>query len=272
MSIRRLACCIFAATAFIAAPAFGASNSWTYSELNKTFPGASGNSPEDDARPGEYYFMRAVDAVHAGDYAHAIDMYQVAASWGYKDAQYNLGVIYAKGADGVKVDLPRAMAWMALAAERDDKRYVEARELIYGLLDKAQWDEANAIWRDLKTTYADAVALPRAKARWAEARNGATGSHLGSPGGRLEVGTPTDNSGLVRIFTATDSAIGKSVPQVGRTAADIAGPNTVDGTIAYGALRATDNPYDPRFNPVGTATVQPPQTVGDGKTNDSGKG
>jgi len=270
MSLRRIALCTLA-TLFVAAPAF-ASNPWTYSELNKTIPGASGNSPEDDARPGAYYFMRGVEAVNAGDYVHAIDMYQVAASWGYKDAQYNLGVIYAKGAEGVKVDLPRAMAWMALAAERNDKRYVEARELVYSLLDKGQWDEANVIWRDLKLTYADAVALPRAKARWAEARNGATGSHLGSPGGRLEVGTPTNNTGLVRTFTATDTVQGQAVPLVGRTAADIAGPNTVDGTIAYGTLRATDNPYDPRFDPVGTATVQPPQPVGSDKTNEPGKG
>lgn len=270
MSIRRIAFCIFAA-AFVSAPA-AAANNWAYSELNKTVPGANGNSPEDDARPGEYYFMRGVDAVHNGDYRHAIDMYQVAASWGYKDAQYNLGVIYAKGAGDIKADLPRAMAWMALAAERDDKRYVEARELVYSLLDKAQWDEANVIWRDLKVTYADAVALPRAKARWAEARNAATGSHLGSPGGHLEVGTPTDNSGLVKISEAVDHPLGISIPTVAKTAQDIAGPNTVDGTIAYGALRATDNPYDPRFNPVGTATVQPPQTVGDGKTSDPGKG
>src|SRR5262249_10179374 len=158
-----------------------AAGNWTFSELNKTIPGANGNSPEDDARPGEYYFMRGVDAVHAGDYTHAIAMYEVAASWGYKNAQYNLGVIYARG-QGVPVDLPRAMAWMALAAERDDKQYVEARELVYSLLDKAQWDQANEIWRTLKPTYADAVALPRAKARWAEARNAATGSHVGSPG------------------------------------------------------------------------------------------
>jgi hypothetical protein len=270
MSIRRIAFCVLAAL-FVAAPA-AASNPWTYSELNKTVPGANGNSPEDDARPGEYYFMRGVDAVHAGDYTHAIDMYQVAASWGYKDAQYNLGVIYAKGEQGVPADLPRAMAWMALAAERNDKRYVEARELVYSLLNKEQWDQANVIWRDLKLTYADAVALPRAKARWAEARNGATGSHVGSPGGRLEVGSWTDGPGLVKISTFVDSPLGTQVPTVGRSAADVAGPNTVDGTVAYGALRATDNPYDPRFFPVGTATVQPPQTVGEAKSNDPGKG
>ena len=127
-----LACGLWAVCACAAA-----ANNWAYSELNKTIPGQGGNSPEDDARPGEYYFMRGAEAFRAGDYAHAVRMYEAASSWGYKNAQYNLGVMYARG-QGVDVDLPRAMAWPALAAERNDKQYVAARELVYSLLDKAQ--------------------------------------------------------------------------------------------------------------------------------------
>jgi hypothetical protein len=237
-----------------------AANNWAYSELNKTIPGQGGNSPEDDARPGEYYFMRGVEAFQANDFGHAVKMYEAAASWGYKNAQYNLAVMYARG-QGLPADLPRAMAWAALAAERNDKQYVQARELIYASLDTAQWDQANVIWRDLKKEYADEVALARAKARWAEVRNSATGSHVGSSGGHVEIGTPTGNSGLVKTSQASDPPPGQSgsVPTVGSTAADIAGPNTVEGTIAYGRLRSTDNPYDPKLLPrIGTATVGSP--------------
>lgn len=54
-------------------------------------------SPEDNARPGEHYFGLAVDAIKHKDFAFAIDMYKVAASWAYKPAEYNLAVMYARG-------------------------------------------------------------------------------------------------------------------------------------------------------------------------------
>ena len=233
-----------------------------YSELNKTFPSANGNTPEDDAKPGEYYFMRGAEAFRADDFEHAVKMYEVAASWGYKNAQYNLGVMYARG-QGVAQDLPRAMAWMALAAERNDKQYVQGRELVYSLLDKEQWDQANAIWRDLRTTYGDAVALERAKARWAEVRNGMTGSHVGTVG-HLEVGAPLPHSNAALV--GASGATGQTFAKSGGTAADVAGPNTVDGSMAYRNLRDFDNPYDKRLRgQIGIATVEPIKPVDEGE-------
>jgi len=133
-------------------------------------PGVSSSStPEDDARPGEYFFLLGASAFEHKDYMHAVEMYKVAASWAYKPAEYNLGIMDALG-QGVLADPPRAMAWMALAAERNDKRYIDARELVYAQLAKEQFDQANMIWRELKKTYGDEVALRRAKARWAEVR------------------------------------------------------------------------------------------------------
>ncbi len=63
-----------------------------------------------DAVPGEYFFNLGVSAINHGDYKHAVEMYKVAASWGFKPAEYNLGVIFAKGEGGVPVDLPQAYA------------------------------------------------------------------------------------------------------------------------------------------------------------------
>src|SRR5262245_46362466 len=88
------------------------------------------NTPEEDGRPGQYYFLKAVEAVQHKNYKFAIDMYETSASWAYKPAAYNLAVMYLQG-EGVPVDKPRAMAWAALAAERGDADYVQARELIY---------------------------------------------------------------------------------------------------------------------------------------------
>jgi hypothetical protein len=234
----------------------------------------SGDStPEADARPGEYYFRLGAHAFRTKNYTFAIQMYQVSASWAYKPAEYNIAVMYARG-QGVPADLPRAMAWIALAAERNEKHYVDAREAVYAEMSKEQFEQANEIWRGLKTTYGDEVALRRAKARWAEVRASMTGSRVGSAAGNLIVSIPQPNSGT------GGSANGKSLPVVtpsgkppvnekymGRvgamSAAEIVGSQTTDGATAYRQLRETDNPYDPKLDRTafGTAMVGAPSPV-----------
>ena len=253
--------------------------------------GTAQDTPEADARPGEYYFLRGARAFQKKDYEFAIQMYQVAASWAYKPAEYNLAVMYARG-QGIPVDLPRGMAWMALAAERNEQHYVDAREAVYAEMTKEQFDQANVIWRDLKKTYGDEVALRRAKARWAEVRSRATGSHVGavgnlvvsSPGaGTGQAGNPGNPmlngppSALVdakaRAIVAAENdpkqASGQSrikgaiINSSGPTsAAEVTGAQGVDGSIAYRRLQESDNPYDPKFNStIGRAKVGPPTTV-----------
>jgi hypothetical protein len=205
--------------------------------------GSGEETPEADGRPGEYYFLLGAHAFAKQDYRFAIQMYEVAASWAYKPAEFNLGVMYARG-QGVAVDLPRAMAWMALAAERSDARYVDARETIYATLSKEQFEQANAIWRDLKKTYGDEIALRRAKARWADVRAHITGSRVGFVG-HLDVGVPSD--GPTHNTIVATSSVG------------LFGGNEVDGSTAYKQLLQSDNPYDPKFErpQLGTATVEP---------------
>jgi hypothetical protein len=235
------------------------------------------NSPEADARPGEYYFLKGAHAFRKHDYAFAIQMYQVAASWAFKPAEYNLGVMYAQG-QGVEVDLPRAMAWMALAAERNEPHYVEAREAVYASITPAQFEQANAIWRELKTTYGDAVALRRAKARWAEVKSHMTGSRVGSVG-NLTVGMPNGrlsdpgsskpgSEGMAKALAAAGVAVTGTTAS---TTAETLGGGGVDGATAYQQLRESDNPYDPKFDrsKMGTALVGQPQTVANGKAKDA---
>lgn len=215
-------------------------------------------TPEDDARPGEKYFFHAVHAFRNKDYKFAIDMYEVAASWAYKPAQYNLAIIYLKG-EGVPVDRERAMAWLALAAERNDKEYVDARELLYADMSADEFARANAVWRELKATYGDEVAVPRARARWAQVRAAMTGSHVGGTVGNLRVG---GNGSAVRPVSL--DLTGKSnVNGFNTSGGLLLGGGSEDGSIAYSQLRSSDNPYDPKFEwrnsviPTGTATVGP---------------
>jgi len=247
-----------------------------------------GNTPEADARPGTYYFMEGATAFRKKDYTFAIQMYEVSASWAYKPAEYNIAVMYARG-QGVPVDLPRAMAWMALAAERNDQRYVDAREAVYAELTREQFAQANVIWRELKKTYADEVALRRAKARWAEVRAHMTGSRVGSAG-NLQVGIPGSTSTNPSLFIMPGRAVPEAHPGLspqnvkgdgvgfrtaGSTSAEVLGGVGMDGSIAYGQLLLSTDPYDPKFaNPsIGTATVGKPTTVkNDGNTSEPAKG
>lgn len=227
------------------------------------------NTPEADARPGKYYFDLGAAAAEKKDYAHAIAMYKVAASWAYKPAEYNLAVMYVRG-EGVPADLPTAMAWMTLAAERNDAQYVKARELIHAHLTPAQFDQANAIYSGLLPTYGDAVALHRAKMRWEETRAAMTGSRVGGQAGELIVGA---NDGG-HYMAAPPHTPGAALNHVNMNAADLTGGNHMDGSLAYQQLRSSNNPYDPQFvSATGTTSVGPltPIKAADAKAAEGSK-
>ncbi len=214
-------------------------------------------SAEDNARPGEYFFGLAANAFRHKDYTFAVRMYRVSASWAYKPAEYNLAVMYALG-QGVPMDLPRAMAWMALAAERGEKQYVEARELINAKLSTAEFTQADAIYGELYPTYGDTSALRRAKDRWAQVRSSMTGSRVGSVAGELKIGVAAAGPSAMGAAAGTPGA---ALNHVGTGASDILSGEEDDGSIAYKQLLESDNPYDPKFEwrpgSTGKVTVEP---------------
>lgn len=115
------------------------------------------------------------------------------------------------------------------------------------------------IWRELKPTYGDAVALRRAKARWADVRNNVTGSHVGSVG-HLLVGGHEPGGRPVNINPAT----GQAAPDgLSSTPFGLLRGGVADGAVAYRQLHESNNPYDPKFewrtspDPKGNATVGP---------------
>lgn len=200
-----------------------------------------GNETPDSARPGLYFFNKAVKAFEKGQYTFAIEMYEVAASYAYKPAQFNLAVMYAQG-QGVPANLPRALAWAALAAERNDKHYVAARNAISAALAPKQVDEAELLLKELMPKYADDVAMKRAKSRWKDAKLVATGSRLGFVGG-LKVGDPGNIRGTSQKHEITD----QTSASVGTTVSDVLGGKQIDGSIVYRELLKTNSPYDARL-------------------------
>lgn len=199
-------------------------------------------SVEDDARPGEHFFAVAVRAFQKKEYRFAVEMYKVSASWAYKPAEYNLGVMYARG-QGVPVDMPRALAWFVLAAERGDKTYAAAGNLINSKLTDAQFKQANAIFGQLRPVYGDETALVRAKARWAMVRAGKTGTRVGSLAGNLKVG----GTQIGAVSASPANTAGSALRHVATGADEILGAGSVDGSIAYRQLVSSKNPYDPKF-------------------------
>lgn len=241
---RSLLClgCLLALTA-------GTSEAIDFNPMQSQTAQQFGRRPDDSARPGEKFFYDGVRAYRKDDYSFALNMYRVSSSWGYKPAEYNLGVMYTTG-DGVAVDRPLGLAWLALAAERGDAEYVAARDRAYAAMSDDEYARANEVWRELRKTYGDAVALRRAKNRWQQARSEMTGSHLGAPvspvlvGGRGHMGT---NTGDPSAAAQADSYQGWG----------ITGSGAVDGSIAFRQLRESNDPYDPKFQavPGGTVTV-----------------
>jgi hypothetical protein len=210
------------------------------------------NTPESDGRPGVKFFTLGVQAFRKGEYRYAIDMYKVAASWAYKPAEYNLAVMYFKG-QGVPVDRPLGAAWMVLAAERGELRYVQARDMMVTLLSKPEFKQTDEHWGALKNTYGDAVALRRAKAQWAWVKTHQTGTRVGGTTGELAVGVLDGGHTPVSLNTA-----GNPVKTATTAAASLQG-GAIDGSIAYRQFQQSDDPYDPVFlkNRRGTVKVEP---------------
>lgn len=81
--------------------------------------------------PGDYYFCSGNQALQRGETRKALEHYETAASWGDKRAMFNMGLIHFRGM-GVPVDQPLGIAWLALAAEREENQM--ERDVLVGAM------------------------------------------------------------------------------------------------------------------------------------------
>lgn len=115
--------------------------------------------------PGDYYFCSAARNYWSGHDGLARESLKNAARWASKPAQYALGVMYFNG-DHAEKNRPLGLAWLALAAERHDPSYEPTFISAYKQVTPDELAQADAYWKELKTTYADSVAAPRAEHRF----------------------------------------------------------------------------------------------------------
>ncbi len=165
--------------------------------------------------PGAYYFHKGCDAYARGDSAQAITLWKVAAGWGQKSAQYDLGIAFYKG-QGVQIDRAQGLAWLALASERHDPEFQKSFDAAWFEVSDRERAEAQHIHAQLKPLYADAIALRRAARRYEDARRSVTGSRLGAAAGHLRIYAGGDTQGqdgsqyLARVEQAADSYFSSS--------------------------------------------------------------
>lgn len=145
--------------------------------------------------PGSDFHAHGSRAYHAGNYGRAMANFRRAAEWADKLSQHNIGVMYYHG-QGVDKDLPRALAWFRLAAERNYPQIVEMVQQVESELEPAQIARAETILEEeLLPEYGDAVAVSRTARRMERERRRATGSRTGAVGAL----TVIDRSGRTRM-------------------------------------------------------------------------
>jgi TPR repeat protein len=85
------------------------------------------------------------------DFTEAVRWYRLAAAQGIATAQYNLGALYANG-QGVPQDYVQAHMWLSLATEQGDKMASDARDLVAAKMSSAQIEKAKRLAREWKPT------------------------------------------------------------------------------------------------------------------------
>ncbi len=100
----------------------------------------------------EQTLQNAQAAIGRQEYDQAFELYDQAARWGHKGAQYVLGELYVEG-KGVAADPVRGYAWLSVAAEAPDRDFRKARKRVEKQLSGAQKAEADRMASELSAVY-----------------------------------------------------------------------------------------------------------------------
>ncbi|QWT19362.1 SEL1-like repeat protein [Bacillus sp. NP157] len=115
--------------------------------------------------PGDYFYCLGAQSYGLNRFKDAQRFFEQAAGWASKPAQYILGVMALNG-DHQPMNRPLAAAWFSLAAERHTPRFTGPNDALKATLKPEEQRRAEAYLDQLKRTYADAVAAPRAEMRY----------------------------------------------------------------------------------------------------------
>jgi TPR repeat protein len=120
--------------------------------------------------PGSYYYCVGVRDLANNHAQSGADMLKTAAEWGSKPAQYVLGLGYYRGA-GLPMDRAQGLAWLALAAERKEQRYVDAWQEALREATPEELARSKVLEETMRPTYGDGRAAKRAERRYRHERD-----------------------------------------------------------------------------------------------------
>ncbi|MBB5360756.1 hypothetical protein HDE76_004004 [Rhodanobacter sp. ANJX3] len=117
--------------------------------------------------PGDYYACEARYYFQNGHNQHGASELEEAAYWASKDAQFALGLMYFNGdMQGIPANRPLALAWLALAAERNDFDHQRSYAIARAKSSEQDIQASDALLKKMQSTYGDKVAGLRAMRRF----------------------------------------------------------------------------------------------------------
>ena len=202
--------------------------------------------------PGKYYEQRALEAVTRKDFREALEMYQKAGYWGNKIAQYDAGMLYINGADGVPVDKVRGIVWLGIA---DQRHVVYIDQALGDAYIKATPDErakAGLLFKQLIGDYSDKVTLDRATTKF----NAAYQRYKGQLNGPAEY-----NIQIQGNFGGGGGDTGAAKPMLSQVQDVDNRPDTTTSNAAKFMTSVKDQFSDFVQTQFGVVTVGEPETV-----------
>jgi TPR repeat protein len=96
--------------------------------------------------------LEAQLAIEAREYEQAFELYNQAAQWGHKGAQYVLGELYLRG-EGVAQNRIMGLAWLDVAAESRDRAFVKARNQAAQSMSETDLEKASVVADRIAAVY-----------------------------------------------------------------------------------------------------------------------
>jgi len=129
--------------------------------------------------PDNVSLSRGAKSIERGYYDDAMRHFKRAATYGNKQAQKVIGMLYLTGGP-VKRDWALGYAWLKLASSHGDPEYIQARDEVWAQLKPSEKRRTEREFERLNKRYGDAIALERREEWVRKQKRELTGSRTGS--------------------------------------------------------------------------------------------
>jgi TPR repeat protein len=132
--------------------------------------------------PGMYWAINARYELEdfnkgKGNKSQLMNHLLLSASYGFNPSRFGIGMIYAMGSNGFEKDLPRAYAWLNMAAKGKDQSIVAQRDMVKNNLSQKDIVKANKISLKINKRYGNDAAFKKFQ-KWIDEANTVTGSRI----------------------------------------------------------------------------------------------